>query len=174
MIRSDKGVFWAILLPLIAVLIWSLNIAVTRYVAEYISPVSISFYRWLIAFLILTPWILPKVWQQRSLIRPHLKQLAVLSAFGLVLYQGLSYTAANYTTATNMGIMQALVPLIALLLSIFFLRHKAGMAALWGLRLRMWLAALGRLAMPSAPSPKACAASSPGTALNPKSPPLVA
>ncbi len=60
MIRSDKGVFWAILLPLIAVLIWSLNIAVTRYVAEYISPVSISFYRWLIAFLILTPWILPK------------------------------------------------------------------------------------------------------------------
>ena len=50
MIRSDKGVFWAILLPLIAVLIWSLNIAVTRYVAAYISPVSISFYRWLIAF----------------------------------------------------------------------------------------------------------------------------
>lgn len=70
MIRSDKGVFWAILLPLIAVLIWSLNIAVTRYVAAYISPVSISFYRWLIAFLILTPWILPKVWQQRELIRP--------------------------------------------------------------------------------------------------------
>ena len=50
MIRSDKGMFWAILLPLIAVLIWSLNIAVTRYVAAYISPVSISFYRWLIAF----------------------------------------------------------------------------------------------------------------------------
>ena len=79
MIRSDKGVFWAILLPLIAVLIWSLNIAVTRYVAEYISPVSISFYRWLIAFLILTPWILPRVWQQRELIRPHLKQLIVCS-----------------------------------------------------------------------------------------------
>ena len=118
MIRSDKGVFWAILLPLIAVLIWSLNIAVTRYVAEYISPVSISFYRWLIAFLILTPWILPKVWQQRELIRPHLKQLAVLSAFGLVLYQGLSYTAANYTTATNMGIINAFIPMFTVLVSL--------------------------------------------------------
>ena len=122
MIRSDKGVFWAILLPLIAVLIWSLNIAVTRYVAEYISPVSISFYRWLIAFLILTPWILPKVWQQRELIRPHLKQLAVLSAFGLVLYQGLSYTAANYTTATNMGIINAFIPMFTVLVSLLILK----------------------------------------------------
>lgn len=123
MIRSDKGVFWAILLPLIAVLIWSLNIAVTRYVAAYISPVSISFYRWLIAFLILTPWILPKVWQQRELIRPHLKQLAVLSAFGLVLYQGLSYTAANYTTATNMGIINAFIPMFTILVSLLILKE---------------------------------------------------
>lgn len=34
------------LLPLTAVLIWSLNIVVTRYVTDFISPVSISFYRW--------------------------------------------------------------------------------------------------------------------------------
>lgn len=122
MTQPAKGALWAILLPVIAVLIWSLNIAVTRYVAEYISPVSISFYRWLIAFLILTPWILPKVWQQRSLIRPHLKQLAVLSAFGLVLYQGLSYTAANYTTATNMGIINAFIPMFTVLVSLIILR----------------------------------------------------
>ncbi|WP_413784393.1 DMT family transporter [Acinetobacter towneri] len=122
MTQPAKGALWAILLPVIAVLIWSLNIAVTRYVAEYISPVSISFYRWLIAFLILTPWILPKVWQQRSLIRPHLKQLAVLSAFGLVVYQGLSYTAANYTTATNMGIINAFIPMFTVLVSLIILR----------------------------------------------------
>ncbi len=122
MTQPAKGALWAILLPVIAVLIWWLNIAVTRYVAEYISPVSISFYRWLIAFLILTPWILPKVWQQRSLIRPHLKQLAVLSAFGLVLYQGLSYTAANYTTATNMGIINAFIPMFTVLVSLLILK----------------------------------------------------
>ena len=74
-------------------------------------------------FLILTPWILPKVWQQRELIRPHLKQLAVLSAFGLVLYQGLSYTAANYTTATNMGIINAFIPMFTILVSLLILKE---------------------------------------------------
>ncbi|WP_227519008.1 EamA family transporter, partial [Acinetobacter baumannii] len=45
---------WAFIFPILAVLIWSLNIVVTRYVSDYISPVSISFYRWLIAFTLYT------------------------------------------------------------------------------------------------------------------------
>ena len=122
MIRSDKGVFWEILLPLIAVLIWSLNIAVTRYVAEYISPVSISFYRWFVAFIILTPFMLKTVWQQRELIQRYWKQLAVLSAFGMVLYQGLGYTAAHYTTATNMGIINAFIPVFTIAVSFMLLK----------------------------------------------------
>ena len=81
---DKKTISWALFLPVIAVLIWSFNIAITRYVAEYISPVSISFYRWLIAFVILTPFMLLKVWQQREIIRPHLGQLAILSACGMV------------------------------------------------------------------------------------------
>ena len=52
---------WVFILPLIAVFIWSLNIAVTRYVADYISPASISFYRWFVAFIILTPFMLPTI-----------------------------------------------------------------------------------------------------------------
>ena len=46
MTQQEKMLSWAILLPVSAVLIWSLNIVVTRYVTDFISPVSISFYRW--------------------------------------------------------------------------------------------------------------------------------
>lgn len=123
---------WAFVLPLIAVLIWSLNIAVTRYVADYISPVSISFYRWFVAFLILTPLMLPKVWKQRALIRPYIPKLAVLSAFGMVLYQGLSYTAAHYTTATNMGIVNAFVPVFTIFISYIILKDKPNRFAIFG------------------------------------------
>ena len=118
-----KHLGWAVLFPILAVLIWSLNIAITRYVADYISPVSISFYRWLIAFLILSPFILPKVWQQRVLIRPYLLKLAVLSACGMVLYQGLAYTAAHYTTATNMGIINAFIPIFTIFVALLLLRE---------------------------------------------------
>lgn len=129
---QSRGAKFAILLPLIAVFIWSLNIVVTRYVTDYISPVSISFYRWLIAFLILTPFMLKTVWQQRRLIAQHWQQLAVLSAFGMVLYQGLGYTAAHYTTATNMGIINAFIPVFTIAVSLLLLKDIPSRYALIG------------------------------------------
>ncbi|MGR0306339.1 DMT family transporter [Acinetobacter beijerinckii] len=132
MSQLNKYQKWAFVLPLIAVLIWSLNIAVTRYVADFISPVSISFYRWFVAFLILTPFMLPKVWKQRDLIVPYIPKLAVLSAFGMVLYQGLSYTAAHYTTATNMGIVNAFVPIFTIFISYLILKDRPNRFAIFG------------------------------------------
>ncbi|WP_299155379.1 DMT family transporter [uncultured Acinetobacter sp.] len=123
---------WAFALPVLAVMIWSLNIVVTRYAADLISPASISFYRWLIAFLILTPFMLSKVWQQRQLVRQHWLQLAVLSAFGMVLYQGLAYTAAHYTTATNMGLINAFIPIFTILVSFFILKDIPNYFAIIG------------------------------------------
>lgn len=123
---------WAWILPLLAVLIWSLNIVVTRYVADYISPVSISFYRWLIAFILLTPVMLPKVWQQRILVQQALGKLAIFSAFGMVLYQGLAYTAAHYTTATNMGIVNAFIPIFTIFISYLILKDRPNRFAVAG------------------------------------------
>lgn len=122
MTQQHKTVWWAFTLPLLAVLIWSMNITVTRYVADYISPVSISFYRWLVAFLVLTPFMLGKVWRERQLVLAHWKQLAVLGAFGMVLYQGLGYSAAHYTTATNMGIINAFIPVFTIFVSMLMLK----------------------------------------------------
>lgn len=123
MTNHKNHLFLALLLPMTAVLIWSLNIAITRYVADYISPVSISFYRWLIAFVLLTPFMAQQVWQQRQLVRQYMMKLAVLSAFGMVLYQGLAYTAAHYTTATNMGIINAFIPVFTIFVSLLILRE---------------------------------------------------
>ena len=127
-----KQVWWAFSLPLLAVIIWSLNIAITRYVADYISPVSISFYRWLMAFIILTPFMLVKVWKHWALLKPHLHQLAILSACGMVLYQGLAYTAAHYTTATNMGIINAFIPIFTIFISIVLLKEIPHRFAVFG------------------------------------------
>ena len=108
---------------MIAVLIWSLNITVTRYVAEFISPISISFYRWLIAFVLMSPFVLLSVWKYRTEIRQHAWQFAVLGACGMVFYQGLAYSAAHYTTATNMGIINAFTPIFTIFISMFILKE---------------------------------------------------
>lgn len=120
---QQRMAWWAILLPITAVVIWSLNIVVTRYVTDFIEPMSISFYRWLLAWLLLTPFMLHKTWQQRKLIQQHSLKLAILSAFGMLLYQGLAYSAAHYTTATNMGLINAFIPIFTIFVGILILKE---------------------------------------------------
>ncbi len=130
--QQPQTLRWAWILPLTAVMIWSLNIVVTRYATMVIEPMSMSFYRWFVAWCMLTPWLLPRVWQQRAQIRPYFARLAALSAFGMLLYQGLAYTAAHYTTATHMGIINAFIPIFTVFVSWWILADRPHIFALFG------------------------------------------
>ena len=116
--------FWIYTLPLAAVFIWSINIVLTRYAVDYISPMSISFYRWFFAWLLLTPFLAWKVKQHWTILKPFIGKLAILGLFGMVCYQGLAYTAAHYTTATNMGIINAFIPVFSICLSLAILKIR--------------------------------------------------
>lgn len=120
------------LLPLGAVLLWSVNVLVGRLAAPHMPFQTISFYRWLWAALLLTPWLLPRVWRVRQQLRPHLPQLAVLSACGMVMYQGLAYLAAHYTPAAHMALLNGLIPLTTLLLAVPLLQEKIHRRSLAG------------------------------------------
>ena len=122
----------AFIFPVFAVFIWSVNLVVTRYAAELISPLSISFYRWLLAWFVLTPLALQSVYQHRVIVVRHLPKLAVLSGLGMVCYQGLAYRAAHDTTATNMGIINAFIPVFSLMLSVMILKVRPSMLNLIG------------------------------------------
>ena len=66
------------------------------------------------------PFCLPQLWRRRGEIRPWLGKLLVLAALGMVLYQCLAYYAAHTTSATNMGVIGSLIPLLTLLQSALF------------------------------------------------------
>ena len=120
------------LYPLFAVMIWSINSIVSKLSASAIDPAAISFYRWLLALLVLTPFVLPGVWRMRKIIRPHLWRLAILGLLGMVLYQSLAYYAAHSVSALFMGIIGALIPLLTVLLSVVILRIAPTLGILLG------------------------------------------
>lgn len=101
-------------------IIWSGNIIVTKTAVGSISPESIAFYRWSIALILLVPFVGTAAWRNRGLAIRHWKQLLILGGLGMVVYQSLAYKAAETTSATNMGIMLAMVPLLSTLLSCLF------------------------------------------------------
>ena len=76
--------------PLLAVLIWSANTVVSKLAAGAIGPAEISFYRWLLAALLFTPFTLGPMLRDWSAIRPQLGRIFVLGLLGMVIYQCLA------------------------------------------------------------------------------------
>ncbi|MDW4562310.1 DMT family transporter [Aeromonas rivipollensis] len=126
------------LFPLLAILIWAANTVVSKTAAGVLDPAAISFYRWVIAALALSPFCLPQLWRRRAEIRPWLGKLLVLAALGMVLYQCLAYYAAHSTSATNMGVIGSLIPLLTLLQSALFFGQRPGKQALLGMSLSLF------------------------------------
>lgn len=135
------------LFPLLAVFIWSVNAIVSKISAGAIDPAAISFYRWFLALLTLTPFVLPGVWRNRRAIKPYLWKLLVLGLLGMVLYQSLAYYAAHSVTALFMGILNALIPLLTVLIGMVVLRLAPTMGILLGSLLSfgglVWLVSQG-------------------------------
>jgi drug/metabolite transporter (DMT)-like permease len=112
--------------PLLAVCIWTGNTLVTRRAAGVIDPAAIAFYRWLLAGLVLTPFLARAVWRRRAVVAAHWARLAVLGALGMGMYQSLAYQAARTTSAVNMGVMVATMPLMATLLALLLAGERPG------------------------------------------------
>ncbi|MEZ0261656.1 MAG: DMT family transporter [Alphaproteobacteria bacterium] len=123
--------------PLLAVLIWTGNILVTKAAAVAIEPAAIAFFRWLLAAAVLTPFVAAAVWRQRAVVAAHWPKLAFLGLLGMALFQGLAYEAARTTTAVNMGVVVALMPLFSALLAGMFAGEKLTGAAVGGAMLSM-------------------------------------
>ena len=110
----------ALLAPLTTVCLWAGNTVVTKSAAGVIEPASIAFYRWVVAFVVLTPFLLVPVLRRREEVIHHAGRLAALGVLGMALYQGLAYEAAKTTTAFNMGVVVSLMPLMAMTLARWF------------------------------------------------------
>jgi hypothetical protein len=120
------------LYPLLTVMIWAGNNVITKAAAGRIFPAEIGFYRWLLAGLLFTPFLLGPVLRNRAKIRPIIGKVVVLGVLGMAIYQSLAYYAANITTATNMGIILSLVPVMTLGMSIASLGTRLTAGALVG------------------------------------------
>ncbi|HHC6467416.1 TPA: DMT family transporter [Vibrio parahaemolyticus] len=120
------------LLPFFTVMIWGGNSIVNKVAASTIEPSAMSFYRWFVAMVLLTPFCLPAVIKQRHVIRPYLTKLAFLALLGMVLNQSLGYYAGLTTTASNMALITSLVPLISVFLSVPLLGKSVSMLSIVG------------------------------------------
>src|ERR1043166_5731668 len=94
----------------LTMLFWAGNAVIARAMANLIPPFALSFWRWVIALVIIAPFGFPQVWRQRAQIRRRWGPLLVLAALSVGAYNTLLYLAAHSTTAVNITLMNSTMP----------------------------------------------------------------
>ena len=112
------------ILLVIAPLCWAGNIVLARGVAEIIPPVSLAFWRWTIAFIILLPLAWKYAKQDWGLMILHWKMMIFLSLTGISVFNVLLYTAVHTTTAINGALIQSVMPAVIILISVMLFNDK--------------------------------------------------
>lgn len=104
----------------IAPLMWAGNAIVGRLVHQMVPPITLNFFRWAIAFLILLPfgW---KIFRPASGLWGNRKRFALLGLLGIGLYNALQYMALQTSSPINVTLVAAGMPVWMLLVgSLFF------------------------------------------------------
>ena len=108
----------------LTVLFWSGNFILGRGIREMIPPVSLNFWRWVGALLILIPFGLPRIARQRDLFLRHWKMVLLLSIPSITFFNAFIYNALQTTTATNTVLVNATVPVLIALIARFVLKDR--------------------------------------------------
>jgi drug/metabolite transporter (DMT)-like permease len=125
------------LLLCITALCWAGNAIVGRLAAGHIPPVTLSFLRWSLAFLIILPFAWKHLAQDWPAIRDKLGLMVVLSITGIGCFNTLQYWALEHTQALNTLLLQSAGPLIVAVWSLVLLGVRLTIAQAIGVLLSM-------------------------------------
>lgn len=125
------------LLLCITALCWAGNAIVGRLAAGHIAPVTLSFLRWSLAFLIILPFAWKHLARDWSAIRSRLGIMTVLAITGISAFNTLQYWALEHTQALNTLLLQSAAPLVVALWSLILLGVRLTLAQAGGVVLSL-------------------------------------
>lgn len=122
--QSSRSLWLAYIGLVLTPLFWAGNAVVARGIAGEVPPLSMSFYRWLLALLLVLPFGLPTVWRQRQVVWEHWRSILVLATFSVGAFNSLLYFAAVTTSATNIALINTTIPVMVALLAWLLLGER--------------------------------------------------
>ena len=121
------------LLLSITALCWAGNAIVGRLAAGHIPPVTLSFLRWSLAFLIILPFAWKHLVRDWAAIRGRLGIMVILSVTGISAFNTMQYWALEHTQALNTLLLQSSAPLFVAIWSLLLLGIRLTLAQAGGL-----------------------------------------
>lgn len=112
------------LLLTITALVWGGNAVAGKLAVDHVSPFLLTLLRWTVACAVLLPFAYPHLKKDLPVIRRHFWFLFALGVTGFAVFNNLMYLALNHTSAINVAIEQASMPLIVFALNYILFRTR--------------------------------------------------
>ncbi|MFT8320876.1 MAG: DMT family transporter [Bacillus sp. (in: firmicutes)] len=127
------------ILLLLTTLFWAGNFVFGKMVGTELTPVWITFSRWVLALLILLPlaFFLEKM-PDWKIVRKHCHLLVIHGILGVIAYNLLLYQALKYTSATNAALVNTINPGIIVFFSFLLLKEKMTKTQISGLLISLF------------------------------------
>ena len=131
---AQKNIYSGIGLAVLATFIWSGNFIVARAVNQEIPPISLNFYRWLIASIIIFPFAYKKFKAEWKTVKQSWHYLFWISLTGVALFNTFVYIGAHYSSAINLALIGTTSsPIMSVIFARIFLKEKIGPLKLAGM-----------------------------------------
>ncbi|MCP3872558.1 MAG: DMT family transporter [Desulfobacteraceae bacterium] len=114
---KTQSIFAGYLFALSATAIWSGNFIVARGLNDSIPPISLAFFRWLVAVIVFTPFAIKNLIEEWPIIKKHLAYFSITSFLGITAFNTLIYFAGHTTTAMNLSLIAITFPIFIIILS---------------------------------------------------------
>ena len=127
----------AYVLLLLTTLFWGANAIAGKLAIGHISPMLLTTLRWAMALAIMAVIGWPQLRHDWPVVRRHLPLLALLGAVGFSLFNAAMYSALTYTSAINVSIEQAGLPMVIFLANFLLFSMRVSWAQMLGFALSL-------------------------------------
>ncbi len=103
-----------------ATAIWSGNFIIARGLNDSIPPVSLAFWRWVVAIIVFFPFALKPLINEWDIIKKNIFYLSLTSILGITIFNTLIYIAGHTTTAINLSLISITFPVFIVIFSRFY------------------------------------------------------
>lgn len=116
----------------VATLCWGGNAVAGKLALGHVSPMMLTFLRWFLAVVLITAISVPQLIRDWPVVRRNLPLLFFYGVIGYTIFNAMLYSAVQYTTAINVAIEQAGIPMLIFLLNFVFFRTGVSPAQVIG------------------------------------------
>ena len=110
----------------LTMVVGSANLVAGRGVVGDVPPLTLSFWRWFTAVVVVLPFGIRPLIAQRGLLLQHWRLLLCISAIGIAAFNSFLYLGLQTTTALNGSLILAAIPVITVALAWIVFREQIG------------------------------------------------